>query len=351
MKYIILSLIFVLMLSVGVSAESINPMIIYDLTDMSTDNYQGHVYLRTGMTHYNMGFELGYLSETGYADKSKKYEEGVAIQFKPISEDGSFCKQKEPCTWEEQTIIINSDYGIKTIYLPAGDGFNVSAIYYYVAEDGSAYHTKSNHLEGPNGAPDLTFEQAAVPEHLARAVPSSAELQKKRFIEDIDLIKSHTGEEVLVRGCLKYACPTLYGASYPKDCRAMLCEKETTECVNLRFDDSTQHIRELFDEDYEKSSSECVEIELKGVSDDINFIVVELDPNGFEPTACTEDAMVCPEGTAVGRTGPNCEFVCPEIKESEDSEEKSKNTSLIAILAVFAVLAILFLVKKQYNNK
>ncbi len=24
--------------------------------------------------------------------------------------------------------------------------------------------------------------------------------------------------------------------------------------------------------------------------------------------ACTEEAMVCPDGTAVGRTGPNCEF-------------------------------------------
>jgi len=25
---------------------------------------------------------------------------------------------------------------------------------------------------------------------------------------------------------------------------------------------------------------------------------------------CTADAMVCPDGTSVGRTGPNCEFVC-----------------------------------------
>ncbi|MFC1722132.1 IPT/TIG domain-containing protein [Patescibacteria group bacterium] len=28
--------------------------------------------------------------------------------------------------------------------------------------------------------------------------------------------------------------------------------------------------------------------------------------------ACTEDAKICPDGTAVGRTGPNCEFApCP----------------------------------------
>jgi peptidoglycan hydrolase-like protein with peptidoglycan-binding domain len=27
--------------------------------------------------------------------------------------------------------------------------------------------------------------------------------------------------------------------------------------------------------------------------------------------ACTMDAMICPDGSAVGRTGPNCQFVCP----------------------------------------
>lgn len=31
-----------------------------------------------------------------------------------------------------------------------------------------------------------------------------------------------------------------------------------------------------------------------------------------EPIACTADAMQCPDGSYVGRTGPNCEFVCPE---------------------------------------
>ncbi len=28
-------------------------------------------------------------------------------------------------------------------------------------------------------------------------------------------------------------------------------------------------------------------------------------------TMCTMDAMMCPDGSYVGRTGPNCEFVCP----------------------------------------
>ena len=33
-------------------------------------------------------------------------------------------------------------------------------------------------------------------------------------------------------------------------------------------------------------------------------------------TACTLEAKICPDGLAVGRTGPNCEFAaCPEVVE------------------------------------
>jgi len=32
-----------------------------------------------------------------------------------------------------------------------------------------------------------------------------------------------------------------------------------------------------------------------------------------QPKACTEEAKVCRDGSAVGRTGPNCEFApCPK---------------------------------------
>lgn len=34
--------------------------------------------------------------------------------------------------------------------------------------------------------------------------------------------------------------------------------------------------------------------------------------SGEEPVMCTQEAKICPDGTAVGRTGPNCEFApCP----------------------------------------
>ena len=34
------------------------------------------------------------------------------------------------------------------------------------------------------------------------------------------------------------------------------------------------------------------------------------------PIACTMDAMQCPDGSYVGRTGPKCEFVCPIVDEN-----------------------------------
>lgn len=44
----------------------------------------------------------------------------------------------------------------------------------------------------------------------------------------------------------------------------------------------------------------------------ILFMRIWFQPMTSEPVACTMDALLCPDGTAVGRTGPNCEFApCP----------------------------------------
>ncbi len=38
-------------------------------------------------------------------------------------------------------------------------------------------------------------------------------------------------------------------------------------------------------------------------------------------TACTQEAKICPDGSAVGRTGPNCEFTaCPEATATSSTE-------------------------------
>ena len=34
-----------------------------------------------------------------------------------------------------------------------------------------------------------------------------------------------------------------------------------------------------------------------------------------EMIACTKDAMMCPDGSYVGRSGPDCQFVCPALPE------------------------------------
>lgn len=39
-------------------------------------------------------------------------------------------------------------------------------------------------------------------------------------------------------------------------------------------------------------------------------------PPEAEPIACTMDAMLCPDGSSVGRVGPSCEFApCPHVPE------------------------------------
>ena len=36
--------------------------------------------------------------------------------------------------------------------------------------------------------------------------------------------------------------------------------------------------------------------------------------NNNDTVACTADAMICPDGSSVGRVGPNCEFApCPQV--------------------------------------
>ncbi|RJQ33303.1 hypothetical protein C4568_04800 [Candidatus Parcubacteria bacterium] len=41
------------------------------------------------------------------------------------------------------------------------------------------------------------------------------------------------------------------------------------------------------------------------------------DDNGM--TACTADAMQCPDGSWVGRSGPNCQFVCPGTSDDNSN--------------------------------
>ncbi len=44
-------------------------------------------------------------------------------------------------------------------------------------------------------------------------------------------------------------------------------------------------------------------------------VLIEEPTIDEEVVACTMDAMMCPDGSYVGRTGPSCEFVCPPLPE------------------------------------
>lgn len=45
----------------------------------------------------------------------------------------------------------------------------------------------------------------------------------------------------------------------------------------------------------------------------LNFSLWRLNPDVQKPVYCTQDAKLCPDGSYVSRTGPNCEFTpCPE---------------------------------------
>lgn len=58
-----------------------------------------------------------------------------------------------------------------------------------------------------------------------------------------------------------------------------------------------------------------------------------MSPKEEELIACTMDAMVCADGSTVGRSGPNCEFACPPAPEVPDDiaahiESKSDRITL-----------------------
>lgn len=50
---------------------------------------------------------------------------------------------------------------------------------------------------------------------------------------------------------------------------------------------------------------------------------------GSDPVECTDDARQCPDGTYVGRSGPNCEFVCPAQKACPEDARQCPDGSYV----------------------
>ena len=64
-----------------------------------------------------------------------------------------------------------------------------------------------------------------------------------------------------------------------------------------------------------KKISASVIITILSLTLGFNVYAEENTTTDNKPVACTMDAKICPDGTSVGRTGPNCEFVCPGLDE------------------------------------
>ncbi len=48
------------------------------------------------------------------------------------------------------------------------------------------------------------------------------------------------------------------------------------------------------------------------------------------PQACTEEAKICPDGSSVGRTGPNCEFAQCPVSETPTTTATPSGTPLMS---------------------
>ncbi len=74
-----------------------------------------------------------------------------------------------------------------------------------------------------------------------------------------------------------------------------------------------------------------------------------------EIVACTADAMMCPDGSYVGRTGPDCEFICPSALEipadiQAHIDEKSDLIKLISPVPLGVLTTPLLLTGEARGN-
>jgi hypothetical protein len=166
--YTLFALVFAISLVSAASTESIT---VYDVIDMNINNFQGDVVAVSTLGEYSWGYELGYANSNKYVDKNKKVTGTLGLKFIPVQEDGSYCQTHHPCSWEETEVLIETDTDTFTAYLPSGEVYN-TVMYFYVTQDGSTYWAKSGHAETHVSVIDLSFENAVVPEHLAREAPS-----------------------------------------------------------------------------------------------------------------------------------------------------------------------------------
>jgi hypothetical protein len=82
-----------------------------------------------------------------------------------------------------------------------------------------------------------------------------------RYIEvstvDTDWMQSHVGQNVKLSGCLAFACITVPGAQYPRDCLAALSDISATHSISLEFTSDHASLRTRLDSYYPSLNGSC----------------------------------------------------------------------------------------------
>ena len=183
-------LIFLLVLFMPVFVSAIEPMKLRTIKEIKSVNPSDVANLGFGTYQVSGQYNLGaYHQGKWMGFENKKCEDlkygAVWIEF----------SWERPAT---DVVLVDGAGNEREIYLPASTPAENSTYgeYYWIAEDGSSYYALSNHR---HGWPDLTYEQAFKPEHLARA---SMTPNQKNPAPESEECKSIQGNVIKIKGQL-----------------------------------------------------------------------------------------------------------------------------------------------------
>lgn len=166
-----------------------------------------------------------------------------------------------------------------------------------------------------------------------------AENKAKQYLHLAE-VRLNEYQNLIDKGKTEIAEKTL--AKYEKQLDNALQKTEELKNKGKDIKDLSQKIEETVSKHLEvlqENLQKVPEQAKKGIENAIENSQKQMEKiTGKKPRACTEEAKVCPDGTAVGRTGPNCEFAaCPEAKTDETADqsqkEKEKAQSSITVLS------------------
>jgi len=189
-KRILLSLFIILIVISFVSAEE--PMILRNIKEIKSVSPFDVANLGFGVYQVSAQYNLGaYHQGKWYGEENRRSEDKVSgavwVEF----------------SWnrpETNVVLIDGLGNERKIYLPASTsaGNSTYAEYYWISEDGSSYYANTNHA---HGWPNLDYEQALVPEHLARK-SLSPEQKNPEAEEPPELPLEERGKVIKIKGKL-----------------------------------------------------------------------------------------------------------------------------------------------------